>query len=134
LGSQQNDAPATGPLAGLRVSGSSIVKGRARRIDAAHAETGAPIPDLEEGDIIVSPIIHQAWLPYFKTAGGLVSEIGGWLSHTAIIAREFDLAMIVGVQALDSIESGALIELRLDGSISIISAQTSRDAGAIAAE
>ena len=49
-----------------------------------------------DGDIIVASMINPAWLPYFSRAGGFVSEVGGWLSHPAILAREYDVTMIVG--------------------------------------
>lgn len=104
-----------GGIAGTRVAGSRVVTGRARVVADADAESGRPIAGLADGDIIVARMVHPSWIVYFPTAGGVVSALGGWLSHTALLAREADLAMIVGVRGLESIENGALIRLRLDG-------------------
>jgi phosphohistidine swiveling domain-containing protein len=65
-------------------------------------------------------MINPAWLPYFSRAGGFVSEVGGWLSHPAILAREYDVAMIVGTNGIDGIADGARLKLHLDGRVEII--------------
>lgn len=109
-----------GALQGTRVSGSGVVVGRARVIATGAAEEGAAIPDLEPGDIIVSRFIHPVWLPLFRKAGGVVSDIGGWLSHTAILARECDLPMIVGVHGLDAIADGDCLRLSPDGRVEVL--------------
>jgi phosphohistidine swiveling domain-containing protein len=80
-----------------------------------------PIDDFRDGDIIVSPMVHPAWLPYFRRAGGLVCEIGGWLSHSAILARECDVPMIVGTQGLNAIMDGSRLRLHPDGTVEILS-------------
>ena len=49
------------------------------------------IPGFMDGDIVVSRMVPPAWIPYFQRAGGFVREVGGWLSHTAIVAREFNV-------------------------------------------
>jgi membrane protein insertase Oxa1/YidC/SpoIIIJ/phosphohistidine swiveling domain-containing protein len=118
---------------GTRVSGSSVVEGRARVIAPSDAESGSPIADFENGDIIVSSMVHPAWLSYFRDAGGFVCEIGGWLSHTAIVAREFDLPMIIGTRGLRTIEDGSLIRLHLDGTVEIIEAGERQRLRAVAA-
>lgn len=117
---ESGSASATGALKGSRVAGSKAIEGRARVISQAVAEMGGPIGDLEEGDIIVAPMIPHAWLPYFRTVTGLVSDVGGFLSHTAIVAREFDLAMVVGVSKWKSIPDRATIRVGLDGSIEVL--------------
>lgn len=113
---------AQGHLRGSRVAGSKVVEGRARVIDQAIAESGGAIEGLEAGDIIVAPMIPHAWLPYFRTVTGLVSDVGGFLSHTAIVAREFDLPMVVGVGRWNAIPDGALIRLDLNGTVEIVDA------------
>jgi len=65
-------------------------------------------------------MINPAWLPYFSRAGGFVSEVGGWLSHPAILAREYDVPMIVGTSGMSGIVDGGLIRLHLDGRIEIV--------------
>ena len=105
-----------------------MVTGRARVISAAEAESGHPIPDFADGDIVVTPMMHPAWLPYFGRAGGFVCSLGGWLSHTAILAREHNLLMIVGTRGLGGIPQGSQLCLHLDGRVDVVA--TSNDAAA----
>ena len=111
---------ADGAVRGTRVSGSRVVVGRARVVPAVEAERGNPIEEFADGDIVVSSMVHPAWLPYFKRAGGFVCEIGGWLSHSAILAREHDLPMIVGAQGLRTIADGSMLRLHPDGLVEIV--------------
>jgi phosphohistidine swiveling domain-containing protein len=113
---------AGGEIRGTRVSGAGMVTGRARVISAAEAESGRPIPDFADGDIVVSPMVHPAWLPYFGRAGGFVCSLGGWLSHTAILAREHNLMMIVGARGLGRIGQGSQLCLHLDGRVDVVPA------------
>jgi phosphohistidine swiveling domain-containing protein len=105
---------------GSRVSGRSIVEGRARVITEEDAEHGNQLETFVDGDIIVATMINPAWLPYFSRAGGLVSEVGGWLSHSAILAREYEVAMIVGTEGISRIADGDLLRLHLDGRIEVL--------------
>lgn len=107
------------PLHGTRVAGSRAAHGRAVVLSTEAAEAGAPISGFEDGDILVCPFIHPAWLPEVVRAGGVVSEVGGWLSHMAIVAREHDVTMIVGATGLDAVAAGALVTLHLDGRIEV---------------
>ena len=117
-GSQQMG---TNRIAGTRVSGSRVVEGRVHLVSPADAERGMPIDGFEPGDIIVSRMFHPAWLPHLRSAGGIVCELGGWLSHMALLAREHDVPMIVGTQGLPMIPDRALVHLHKDGSIEVIS-------------
>ena len=78
-------------------------------IDPGDAEAGRPIADFEDGDILVCTMVHPAWLPYVMRSGGVVSEVGGWLSHVAIVARENRIPMIVNVRNLQSIPDGSAL-------------------------
>jgi phosphohistidine swiveling domain-containing protein len=109
-----------GRLGGIRVSGSGTVEGRACVVMSDDAAMLATIPDFSDGDIVVSRMVPPVWIPYFQRAGGFVCEIGGWLSHTAIVAREFDVPLIVQAKGLHAIKSGELIRLRPDGGIEIV--------------
>jgi phosphohistidine swiveling domain-containing protein len=106
-----------GQISGTRVSGSKAVLGRARVMSAEDAESGKPIEGFRPGDIIVSRMISPAWLLHFKDAGGLVCEIGGWLSHTAVMAREYQLMMVTGVKGIEQIDNESEIEISQDGVI-----------------
>jgi pyruvate,water dikinase len=69
---------------------------------------------LEPGEILVAPSTDPGWTPLFLTAGGLVMEMGGSMSHGAVVAREYGLPAVVGVpQATERLQSGDL--LALDG-------------------
>lgn len=86
---RRDDAP-TGALIGLPVSAGTI-EGRARVIlDMAQA-------DLEPGDILVTAHTDPSWTPLFVAIIGLVTEVGGLMTHGAVIAREYGLPAVVGV-------------------------------------
>jgi phosphoenolpyruvate synthase/pyruvate phosphate dikinase len=107
-GSYRNvDAP-PGALIGLAVSGGTV-EGRARVIlDMAEA-------DLEPEDILVTTYTDPSWTPVFVAIAGLVTEVGGLMSHGAVIAREYGLPAVVGMEnATRLIEDGQ--RLRLNGS------------------
>ena len=52
---------------------------------------------LEPGEILVAPSTDPGWTPLFLTAGGLVMEMGGANSHGAVVAREYGIPAVVGV-------------------------------------
>lgn len=108
-------------IRGTRVSGSKVVEARAHVITEEDAEHGNRMEGFRDGDIIVASMINPAWLPYFSRAGGFVSEVGGWLSHPAILAREYDVAMIVGTEGIGRIVDGSRLRLNLDGRIEVLS-------------
>jgi phosphoenolpyruvate synthase/pyruvate phosphate dikinase len=87
---RRDDAPA-GALIGLPVSGGTV-EGRARVIlDMAEAE-------LEAGDILVTAYTDPSWSPLLVAIEGLVTEVGGLMTHGAVIAREYGLPAVVGVE------------------------------------
>jgi rifampicin phosphotransferase len=109
------DVPA-GALIGLPVS-AGTVEGRARVIlDMAEA-------DLEAGDILVTAYTDPSWTPAFVAITGLVTEVGGLMTHGAVIAREYGLPAVVGVEdATRFIRDGQRIRLNgTDGYIEILS-------------
>ena len=107
-GSYRRDDLPAGALAWLAVS-SGIVEGRARVVlDMADA-------DLEAGDILVTAYTDPSWSPLFVAIAGLVTEVGGLMTHGAVVAREYGLPAVVGVEhATRLIVDGQRI--RLDGS------------------
>ena len=52
---------------------------------------------LKKGDILVAPITNPVWTPLFAIAGGVVTEVGGILSHGAIVAREYGIPAVMSV-------------------------------------
>jgi pyruvate,water dikinase len=70
---------------------------------------------LQPGEILVCPGTDPSWTPLFLTAGGLIMETGGMMTHGAVVAREYGIPAIVGVdRATLRLHTGQLI--RLDGS------------------
>lgn len=87
---RRGDVPA-GALVGSAVS-TGTVEGRARVVvDLAMAE-------IEPGDILVTTFTDPSWTPLFVAIRGLVTEVGGLMTHGAVIAREYGLPAIVGVE------------------------------------
>jgi pyruvate,water dikinase len=54
--------------------------------------------DLEAGDILVTAYTDPSWTPVFVAVAGLVTEVGGLMTHGAVIAREYGLPAVVGVE------------------------------------
>ena len=69
---------------------------------------------LKDGEIMVAPFTDIGWTPFFSRISGLVTEIGGALSHGAVVAREYGLPMVSNIPAATaSLKTG--MNIRLDG-------------------
>jgi pyruvate,water dikinase len=103
----RRDGLPAGALVGLAAS-AGIIEGRARVIlDMADA-------DVEDDDILVTAYTDPSWTPLFLAVKGLVTEAGGMMTHGAVIAREFGLPAVVGVElATRLIRDGQ--EIRVNG-------------------
>ena len=104
-----------GALVGLAVS-AGTVEGRARVVhDMADA-------DLAAGDILVTAFTDPSWTPAFVAIAGLVTEVGGLMTHGAVIAREYGVTAVVGVvDATRLIGEGQLIRVNgTDGYVEIL--------------
>ncbi|MEU1096215.1 PEP-utilizing enzyme, partial [Streptomyces sp. NPDC005877] len=115
-GAYRRDDVPPGALVGLPVS-AGTVEGRARVIlDMARA-------DLEAGDILVTSYTDPSWSPLFVGITGLVTEVGGLMTHGAVIAREYGLPAVVGVErATQLIRDGQRIRVHgTDGYVEILS-------------
>jgi pyruvate,water dikinase len=111
---RRNDAPA-GALVGLPVS-AGTVEGIARVVsDLADVELG---PE----DILVTAFTDPSWTPLFVSIKGLVTEVGGLMTHGAVIAREYGLPAVVGVaNATKLIKDGQRIRVHgTDGYVEIL--------------
>jgi pyruvate,water dikinase len=103
-------------LLGLPVS-AGTVEGRARVIlDLSEAH-------LEAGDILVTTFTDPSWTPLFVAISGLVTEVGGLMTHGAVVAREYGLPAVVGVEnATRLIRDGQRIRVHgTDGYIELLS-------------
>jgi len=108
------DLPA-GALVGLAVS-AGVVEGRARVL------SGMADAELEAGDILVTAFTDPSWTPLFVSIKGLVTEVGGLMTHGAVIAREYGLPAVVGVEnATRLIKDGQRIRVHgTDGYVEIL--------------
>ncbi|WP_059040494.1 phosphoenolpyruvate synthase [Paenibacillus rubinfantis] len=101
---QRKNIPANA-MVGLPVS-SGVVEGRARVI--LNMEDAV----LEEGDILVTTFTDPSWTPLFVSVRGLVTEVGGLMTHGSVIAREYGLPAVVGVEhATQRIKDGQRIRV-----------------------
>lgn len=91
-------------LTGAGVSG-GVVRGLVRVLTD-------PDDGLEPDEILVCRVTDIGWTPLFAAAAAVVSEIGGTMSHTAIVAREFEIPAVVGVEmATRRLQTGQLVEV-----------------------
>ncbi|MNW62461.1 Chondramide synthase cmdD [compost metagenome] len=111
---QRENLPADA-IVGLAVS-SGVVEGRARIITKMEDAV------LEEGDILVTPFTDPSWTPLFVSLRGLVTEVGGLMTHGSVIAREYGLPAVVGVEnATRRIKDGQRIRVNgTEGYIELI--------------
>ncbi len=102
-------------IAGLPVS-SGVAEGRARVI------LNMEDADLEDGDILVTSFTDPSWTPLFVSVKGLVAEVGGLMTHGAVIAREYGLPAVIGVEnATRLIKDGQRIRVNgTDGYVEIL--------------
>ncbi|MEK4474808.1 phosphoenolpyruvate synthase [Paenibacillus sp. FSL R7-0048] len=105
----------TEAIVGLAVS-SGVIEGRARVI------LNMEDADLENGDILVTLFTDPSWTPLFVSVKGLVTEVGGLMTHGAVIAREYGLPAVVGVEnATKLIKDGQRIRVHgTEGYIEIL--------------
>jgi pyruvate,water dikinase len=107
----RRDLPA-GALAGMPVS-AGTAEGRARVV------TRLEEADLAKGDILVAPFTDPGWTPLFVSASALVTEVGGQMTHGAVVAREYGIPAVVGVDdATRKIHDGERI--RVDGTRGVV--------------
>ncbi|MNT60789.1 Chondramide synthase cmdD [compost metagenome] len=104
-----------GAMVGLPVS-TGVVEGRARVVTRIEDAV------LEAGDILVTSFTDPSWTPVFVAIQGLVTEVGGLMTHGAVIAREYGLPAVVSVEgATRLIKDGQRIRVNgTDGYVEIL--------------
>jgi pyruvate,water dikinase len=120
-GSEPDTPHVSGPLAAGALAGTpasaGVVTGSTRVVldpEGAH---------LEPGEILVAPSTDPGWTPLFLTAGGLVMEMGGPMSHGAVVAREYGIPAVVGVAgATERLVTGQRVTV--DGGIGTVTPAT----------
>lgn len=91
-----------------------IVRGKAKV-----AITLNDINKIEPGDILVAPVTTSSWTPLFASVAAVITETGGILSHAAVVAREYHLPAVVGVQGATTLLSDGQW-LEVDGAAGIV--------------
>ena len=105
--STTGDVPAANMIFGSPVSPGSVE-------GPVHVVLDPKGAQLAPGEILVCPGTDPAWTPLFLSAGGLVTEVGGLMTHGSVVAREYGIPAVVGVgQATTRLKTGQRI--RLDG-------------------
>jgi phosphohistidine swiveling domain-containing protein len=103
---------------GARLNGAAaspgVVEGPARVVKTVHE-----IADIRDGEILVCSITSPAWAPIFSKIRAAVTDIGGVMSHAAIVCREYGLPSVVGTgRATSTIRTGQMI--RVDGGAGVV--------------
>jgi pyruvate,water dikinase len=94
------------------ITGSPVSPGVVEGV--VHVVFDPRVTQLAPGEILVCPGTDPAWTPLFMTAGGLVTEVGGMMTHGSVVAREYGIPAVVGVHmATTRLKNGQRI--RLDG-------------------
>ena len=83
----------------------------------------ARLGELKDGEILVAPVTSPSWTPVFGKIAAAVSDIGGIMSHAAIVSREYRLPAVVGTgDATSRIKTGDVLRVDGDaGTVTIIS-------------
>ena len=106
LGSDGDD---DGGLTGMAAS-PGVAEGKARLVFEAE-----DVGDIEDGEILVAPITAPSWAPAFPKIQACVTDIGGMMSHAAIVCREYGVPAVTGTGfGTNQIKTGQMI--RVDGS------------------
>jgi pyruvate, water dikinase len=111
--SRGHDTPDSNELVGFAAS-PGVVEGLARVLKNVNE-----IGQMQEGEILVCAVTAPSWGPVFGKIRAAVSDIGGTMSHAAIVAREYGMPAVVGTgQATSRIRTGQRI--RVDGDRGIV--------------
>ena len=90
------------------MTGTPVCRGRYQGI-ARNVTKLADAKCIQQGDILITISTDIGWSPYFPLLGGVVTELGGLISHGAVVAREYGLPCVVGaVGATNFFQSGML--------------------------
>jgi pyruvate, water dikinase len=107
------DQPDSSEIKGFAAS-SGVAEGVARVVKSVEE-----IDRLRHGDILVCQVTNPTWAPVFQKIAAAVSDIGGSMSHAAIVAREYGLPAVVGTgTATQKIKDGQRI--RVDGGRGVV--------------
>jgi pyruvate,water dikinase len=115
LGGTEAPGSAPLPVAGALLRGLPASRGTARG-PARLVRSAQEFAVVRPGDVLVAPVAFPSWLALFGIVAGLVTDVGGPLSHGAVLAREFGLPAVVGTgDATARIRDGSMVEV--DGTL-----------------
>jgi len=115
------EAAFASPAADAAIRGTPASPGTARGV--ARVMLSPAGARLEPGEVLVAPATDPGWTPLFLTASALVMEMGGMMSHGAVVAREYGIPAVVGVpEATTRIATGEHIVV--DGSAGTVATET----------
>ena len=115
------EAAFASPAADAAIRGTPASPGTARGV--ARVMLSPAGARLEPGEVLVAPATDPGWTPLFLTASALVMEMGGMMSHGAVVAREYGIPAVVGVpEATTRITTGEHIVV--DGSAGTVATET----------
>jgi pyruvate,water dikinase len=107
------EAGDSGELQGMAAS-PGVVEGPARVIFSP-----AQVNEIQDGEILVAPLTAPSWAPIFGKIGATVTDVGGMMSHAAIVCREYGLPAVVGTAfGTKRIKTGQRI--RVDGNTGMV--------------
>jgi phosphohistidine swiveling domain-containing protein len=66
---------------------------------------------MREGDVLIIPYSDAGWTPLFSKAGAVIAESGGILSHSSIVAREYNIPAVVSVAGACNLTDGAVVTI-----------------------
>ena len=96
-------------------AGISSVLGRCLRRSPKDRATVGEVGQLQQGEILVAPTTSPSWAPAFAKIGACITDVGGVMSHAAIVCREYGMPAVVGTgHATKIIKTG--MRIRVDGS------------------
>jgi phosphohistidine swiveling domain-containing protein len=113
-------SPVARPPHAMVLHGTPVSTGHAEGV--ARVITDPHHAELRPGEVLVTRYTDPAWTPLFFTAGALIAEIGGVLSHGAVVAREIGLPAVVGVEGATSlIATGRRVKVNArDGTVELL--------------
>jgi len=128
---QPNDSQNTIDMVKGLAGSAGVVRGTARVIRSL-AEAG----NLQPGDVLITVVTEPPWTPLFATASAIVTDQGGVLSHTAVVAREYRIPAVVGTGlATSTFHDGQLLEVDGNaGTVRVINEETIHEQPALVGE
>jgi len=106
-------------ISGTLVAGPNNFSGRCYVVDEQQSRSGSSLVGFCKGDILICQMVHPAWLENVLMSSAVLAEVGGWLSHIAIVAREKNKTFFVKCNGIHELRTGDFLEKRDGGEIKL---------------